>query len=333
MITYNYDIDVIPGGVPLVVPLTQYSDAFTLVFALYSSSGTLSLVSGATGEVIGTKTDGNGYSAAAVVDTASGTVTVTGDQQMTAVAGNQTFRLLVKQGGRELYTANFVLAVQRAAMDVDTITSDTKLRELYEMDVDQIVQAGQTALSNATQAASAAATAEEQAEIATGAADRAETAITHAPMIQNGTWYVWDADAGRYQDSGVAATGPQGPTPVRGTDYWTEADKTEIVNDVLLEVVPITGQSYNLILTLPASAWDDTAGTQTILASGVLADETRQLIEVVPAAASKAAYGAAGVCCIDQTEEGLIFSCITIPSVDLTVYAVVTPMTAAEESP
>ena len=28
----------------------------------------------------------------------------------------------------------------------------------------------------------------------------------------------------------------KGPAPVRGVDYWTESDKTEIVNDVLAQI-------------------------------------------------------------------------------------------------
>ena len=35
------------------------------------------------------------------------------------------------------------------------------------------------------------------------------------------------------QDGAPGKDGEDGYTPVRGTDYWTEADKTEIVNDVL----------------------------------------------------------------------------------------------------
>lgn len=40
----------------------------------------------------------------------------------------------------------------------------------------------------------------------------------------------------------TGATGPQGPagadgvTPVKGTDYWTEADKQEIVDEVVAEL-------------------------------------------------------------------------------------------------
>lgn len=38
--------------------------------------------------------------------------------------------------------------------------------------------------------------------------------------------------------------GEDGYTPVRGTDYWTETDKTEIVNDVLAALPTWTGGSY-----------------------------------------------------------------------------------------
>lgn len=38
--------------------------------------------------------------------------------------------------------------------------------------------------------------------------------------------------------------GTDGYTPVKGTDYWTEADKEEIVNDVLAALPTWTGGSY-----------------------------------------------------------------------------------------
>lgn len=45
----------------------------------------------------------------------------------------------------------------------------------------------------------------------------------------------------------TGATGPQGPagkTPVRGTDYWTAADKQEIVNSVIAALPDGTEVSY-----------------------------------------------------------------------------------------
>ncbi len=83
---------------------------------------------------------------------------------------------------------------------------------------------------------------------------------------ENGNWYLWNADAQEFADTGVCAKGtdgytpvkgvdyfdgeqgPQGPkgdagyTPLRGVDYWTEADKTEIkeyVDAVVGEIEPL----------------------------------------------------------------------------------------------
>ena len=36
----------------------------------------------------------------------------------------------------------------------------------------------------------------------------------------------------------------KGPAPVRGVDYWTEKDKTEIVNDVLAQIPNYDKESF-----------------------------------------------------------------------------------------
>ena len=36
----------------------------------------------------------------------------------------------------------------------------------------------------------------------------------------------------------------KGPAPVRGVDYWTEKDKTEIVNDVLASIPNYNEESF-----------------------------------------------------------------------------------------
>ena len=50
--------------------------------------------------------------------------------------------------------------------------------------------------------------------------------------------------------SGTGPAGPQGPagadgyTPVKGVDYWTEADKAEMVSDVLSALPTWEGGAY-----------------------------------------------------------------------------------------
>lgn len=73
-------------------------------------------------------------------------------------------------------------------------------------------------------------------------------------------------------------------------------------------------------ITLTASAWSN--NTQTVTVSGVLADETKQLIQPMPAMASQSAYYGAGVLCSGQAANSLTFTCQNVPTEDLTVYVV-----------
>ena len=73
-------------------------------------------------------------------------------------------------------------------------------------------------------------------------------------------------------------------------------------------------------VTLPASGWS--SNTQTVTVSGVLADETKQLIMPVPALASQTAYYEAGILVTGQAANSLTFTCSTVPSSNLTVYVV-----------
>ena len=145
MITHSFDLNMVSGGVPLVIHLSQYDDNFTLIFNLYSSLGTFVIESGTTAEVRGTKTDGTGYSASATIDISNKRVTVTGNQQMTAVAGRNIFELTLWKSNKELNTVNFILDVEPAALDRNTIVSESQIMELLDVTdrADDIIAAAQ----------------------------------------------------------------------------------------------------------------------------------------------------------------------------------------------
>ena len=48
----------------------------------------------------------------------------------------------------------------------------------------------------------------------------------------------------QYNGSDVGLRGDKGDTPVKGTDYWTAADKAEIVADTLAALPKWTGGNY-----------------------------------------------------------------------------------------
>ena len=59
MIEFSYDLDIIPGGVPLVIPLKQNNTNFRLVFNLYARIGNFTIERGAKAVIRGLKPDGN----------------------------------------------------------------------------------------------------------------------------------------------------------------------------------------------------------------------------------------------------------------------------------
>lgn len=138
MITYNYKVNMTPGGIPPRCKLGQYDDDWSIVFSLYTDYGTFNIESGTTAKIRGTKRDGLGYSANATINISAGTVTVAGDKQITAISGDNVFELVLLKGTKELSTANIIFAVEPAAMDVGTLVSDSQVQEILDMSADVI---------------------------------------------------------------------------------------------------------------------------------------------------------------------------------------------------
>lgn len=99
------------------------------------------------------------------------------------------------------------------------------------------------------------------------------------------------------------------------------------VQDAIEEVnEKIPAKPIYRTVTLTAAGWS--SNTQTVTVSGVLADESAQLIQPMPAIASQAAYYAAGILCTNQAANSLTFTCQEAPTSDLTVYVVIQEVTA-----
>ena len=211
-ITKTNRLNMTGGGIPLIVRLSQYDDDFTLIFELYSTDGTFTIPSGTTAEVRGTKSDGKGFSASATLDITNKKVTVTGDQQMTAVPGKHIFELTLWKSNKELNSANFILDVEPAALDRNTIVSESKIMELLDVTdrADEIIEAAETIESSAAQIAKntqdIAVIEEEIAHIGSGFPDAAKIALlncfAHVAWIdEHGQDYYDALEAALYADA------------------------------------------------------------------------------------------------------------------------------------
>lgn len=194
MILYSYDIDIVPGlnQGRVVVPLNQYDEDFYIEFHLVARTGIFVIENGTTAAIRGTKPDGNGFSADATVDAEHAIITVTGDQQMTVVAGTTQYELTLYCDGKELNTANFDIYVERAALDKDTVSSHSQTRELVEIEgrALDIIAAAQNVDSSAATVAELAPQIAADAETATSAATLAQTIASSLPNAQNFATYV-----------------------------------------------------------------------------------------------------------------------------------------------
>lgn len=72
-----------------------------------------------------------------------------------------------------------------------------------------------------------------------------ELSVSNGKLQYNGSDVGLKGDKGDTGATGAdGKDGTNGKTPIKGTDYWTEADKAEIVNDTLAALPKWTGGNY-----------------------------------------------------------------------------------------
>lgn len=116
MLKSIFDLDMTPNRtLPLIVNVSQYDDiGRTLVFNLFSSSGKWTAPTSAAVTFEGGKPDGKFFTYNCAYS--RGTVTVTIQQQMTAVAGKVRCKVKVKSGDKVVESAPIIMVVDAAAV-------------------------------------------------------------------------------------------------------------------------------------------------------------------------------------------------------------------------
>lgn len=112
------------------------------------------------------------------------------------------------------------------------------------------------------------------------------------------------------------------------TEAWVTGKGYQTAGQVQAAVGAKADKPKRVSVTLTASGWNSSAKTQTVTVSGVLADESAQVIQPIPAIASQSAYNAAGILATGQAANSITFTASTVPKADLSVYVVITEVTA-----
>ena len=103
-------------------------------------------------------------------------------------------------------------------------------------------------------------------------------------------------------------------------DVSDPGSDTNIANKGYVDKTVKTALPLARKVTLTTGGWNASTKQQTVTVSGVLADESKQLIHPMPAAASQTAYMEAGIRCTGQGANSLTFTCDTVPTAAITVY-------------
>ena len=125
MISYELDLNLIPGGVAPRLDVSQYDHGQTITCVLWEGNTPFTLPNASAASVSGTKPDGTGFTYNCTYEYGQPVVTIT--EQMTAVAGEVVCELVIVKEGERQGTVNFILDVEKAALDQDTPLSETDI--------------------------------------------------------------------------------------------------------------------------------------------------------------------------------------------------------------
>lgn len=141
------------------------------------------------------------------------------------------------------------------------------------------------------------------------AVERSDTNVEHYPKVVDGYWYVWDAEAGDFVNTGVDAEGYDGAVFIpsvseHGVISWTNnggLPNPEPVN--LVESVDLAGYAKKSELPTKVSDLVDDSGHYTKPAGGIpQTDLAEELSEYIDHKIDESAIGSAnGVAQLDQT--------------------------------
>lgn len=140
MIKYKRKVSIIAGESPSPIRLGQYDSDVVIELEIYATEGVLEIEPDTAVALKGTKPDGNGISI-------NGELTINTDKrtclnayiatfnvipQMTAVAGTSKYKLTLTKDDKELSTGGFDIVVDRAAMDKNTLPSESVIKEIVD---------------------------------------------------------------------------------------------------------------------------------------------------------------------------------------------------------
>lgn len=181
MLTQQYEIDMIPSGVPLTLHISQGDVGLTqFKFTPYVSVGEMDLSSVRTAYIEATKPDGLALSHACTYS--GGVATYTVQKQLAVVAGRVWSKLVLKDASNNVVASKAIVwMVDRAGINDDSTVSDSQISQIQ-----QAISAGTSAANSAQQAADTLATIRSEAATIIDSVDSAVADAVSQMQVKEG---------------------------------------------------------------------------------------------------------------------------------------------------
>lgn len=105
ILTRHYDLDIIPGGQPLIIRVSKNDTSSALVFSLFTGNGNLAIP-------VGTAASFRGKGVNEAATFSQGAVMVSLTKAMTQAVGLIPFEIVLSSGAHRLVTATLYLDVR-----------------------------------------------------------------------------------------------------------------------------------------------------------------------------------------------------------------------------
>lgn len=272
MITQTYNLNLIPGKVPVSVDCSQYDSlSRTIVFNIYDGT-VLKDVTGATATVRGTKSDNTGFEYPCTVNGSQVSFDI--QDQMTIFCGKVPCEIRLVDNGI-LGTCNFVLNVEPTPLDPNVTISETDLPLLEEAEQNAI-RAEQAAAQATTVLASAVKSVNNVLPDSSGNVDISSGGVpsggTTGQVLTKQSATDYDADWENLptvdQTYSSSSTNAQSGVAVASA---ISTAKTEVVNE--LTVLVITSSSFS---SLPQTLTNSSITADHVVVNSILSNPSAQ---------------------------------------------------------
>ena len=124
----NIKLNLVPGGVPPVLNVSQYDSAYDVHFTIYNGAQLFEIPDDVSIQFQETKRDGNGFTVGATKSAQTGQCYIWMQEQMSAVPGDQICELVLTNTTEDqIGTANFIMRVEPAALSKNTVISESEI--------------------------------------------------------------------------------------------------------------------------------------------------------------------------------------------------------------